>query len=61
MIEVVGILRHIQRYLSQNCDGTDVQADWRSCTYGRAPYAIDPREDAGGLSREYVLRIPSVS
>ena len=24
------------------CDGTDVQADWkRSCTYGRAPNAID--------------------
>ena len=22
---------------------------------------INPREDAGGLSREYVLRIPSVS
>ena len=23
------------------CDGTDVQADWRSCTYDRAPNAID--------------------
>ena len=26
-----------------------------------APLIADPREDAGGLSREYVLRIPSVS
>ena len=121
----------MQRYFSHIlvCDGIDVQADWRSCTYGRAPNAIDisqgsltyptytdtgptflyvvipthrplvafydtlgirrtysrlkppgvltgaeivgytssvsylfcPREDAGGLSREYVLRIPSVS
>ena len=23
--------------------------------------STDPREDAGGLSREYILRIPSVS
>ena len=23
------------------CDGTYVQADWKSCTYGRAPNAID--------------------
>ena len=26
----------------EKCDDTDVQADWRrSCTYGRAPNAID--------------------
>ena len=40
--EFVGVLRHMQRYFSQICDGTDVQADWRSYfTYGRAPNAID--------------------
>ena len=38
---VIGVLRHMQRYFSHICDGTDVQADWRSCTYGRAPNAID--------------------
>ena len=32
----------MQRYFSHICDGTDVQANWRkSCTYGRAPNAID--------------------
>ena len=31
----------MQRYFSHICDGTDVQADWRSCTYGRALNAID--------------------
>ena len=31
----------MQRYFSHICDGTDVQADLRSCTYGRAPNAID--------------------
>ena len=32
----------MQQYFSHICDGTDVQADWRrSCTYGRAPNAID--------------------
>ena len=36
----IGVLRHMQRYFSHICDGTDVQADW-SCTYGRAPNAID--------------------
>ena len=30
----------MERYFSYICDGTDVQADWRS-TYGRAPNAID--------------------
>ena len=30
----------MQRYFSHICDGTDVQADWRSCTYGRATNAI---------------------
>ena len=40
--EFIGVLRHIQRYFSDTCDGKDVQADWkRSCTYGRAPNAID--------------------
>ena len=42
--EFIGVLRHIQRCFSyiHVCDGTDVQADWRrSCTYGRAPTAID--------------------
>ena len=40
--EFIGVLRHMQRYLSHICDGTDVQADWRrSCTYGLAPNAID--------------------
>ena len=39
--EIFGVLRHMQRYFSHICDGTDVQADWRrSCTYGRAPNAI---------------------
>ena len=37
--EFIGVLRHMQRYFSHICDGTDVQADWRSCTYGRAPNA----------------------
>ena len=44
----IGVLRHMQRYFSHICDGTDVQADWRrsrhrrkNCTYGRAPNAID--------------------
>ena len=31
----------MQRYFSHICDGTDVQADRRSCTYGRSPNAID--------------------
>ena len=36
------VLRHMQRYFSHICDGTDVQADRRrSCTYGRAPNVID--------------------
>ena len=40
--EFIGVLRHMQRYFSDICDGTDVQADWRRrCTYGRAPNAID--------------------
>ena len=38
----IDVLLHMQRYFSHICDGTDVQADWRrSCTYGRAPNAID--------------------
>ena len=38
--ELIGVLRHMQRYFSHICDGTDVQADWRrNCTYGRAPNA----------------------
>ena len=40
----------MQRYFSHICDGTDVQADWRSCTYGRVPNAI-PREGPGVKSR----------
>ena len=40
-IEFIGVLRHMQRYFSHICDDTDVQADWRSCTYGRAPNAIE--------------------
>ena len=39
--EFIGVLRHMQRYFSHICEGTDVQADWISCTYGRAPNAID--------------------
>ena len=39
--EFIGVLRHMQRYFSHICDGTDVQADWRSCTYGRVPNAKD--------------------
>ena len=40
--EFIGVLCHMQRYFSNICDGTDVQADWtRSCTYGRAPNAIE--------------------
>ena len=42
MSEFIGVLRHMQQYFSHICDGTDVQADWRrSCTYSRAPNAID--------------------
>ena len=41
MSEFIGVLRHMQQYFSLICDGTDVQADWRSCTQGRAPNAID--------------------
>ena len=26
--EFIGVLRHMQRYFSHICDGTDVQADW---------------------------------
>ena len=41
-VEFIGVSSHMQRYFSHICDGTDVQADWRrSCTYGRAPNAID--------------------
>ena len=39
--ECIGVLRHMQRYFSYICDGTDVQADWSRWTYGRAPNAID--------------------
>ena len=40
--EFIGVIRHMQQDFSLKCDGTDVQADWRrSCTYGRAPNAID--------------------
>ena len=38
--EFIGVLRHMHWYFSYICDGTDVKADWRSCTYGRAPNAI---------------------
>ena len=40
----IGVLRDMQRYFSyiHVCDGTDVRADWKiSCTYGRAPHAMD--------------------
>ena len=48
--EFIGVLRHIQRYFSHICDGTDVQADWRrSCTYGQAPNVIDISQ--GSLTR----------
>ena len=40
-VEFIGVLRHMQQYFSHKCDGTDVQADWRSCSYGRTPNAID--------------------
>ena len=39
--EFIGVLCHMQWYFSHICDGTDVQADWRSRTYDRAPNAID--------------------
>ena len=40
----------MQRYFSHICDGTDLQAYWRrSCTYGRAPNAIDISQ--GSLTR----------
>ena len=39
--KLIGVLRQMQRYFSQICDGTDVHADWRSCTFGRAPNAMD--------------------
>ena len=42
LFELIGVLRHMQRYFNHICDGTDVQADWRrSFTYGRAPNVID--------------------
>ena len=42
LVEFIGVLRHMQRYFRHICDGTDVQADGRrSCTYSRAPNAID--------------------
>ena len=38
----IGVLRHMQQSFSRICDGTHVQADWRSCcTYCWAPNAID--------------------
>ena len=41
-VEFIGVIRHMERYFSYICAGTDVQADWRrSRTYGRAPNAID--------------------
>ena len=42
IVEFIGVLCHMQRYFSYICDGTDVQADRRSCAYGRAPNAILP-------------------
>ena len=39
--EFIGVLRHMQQYFSHTCHSTDVQADWRNSTYGRAPNAID--------------------
>ena len=39
--DFIGVLCQMQWYFSHICDGTDVQADWRSRTYGRAPNAID--------------------
>ena len=38
-LECIGVLRHMQRYFSYICDGTDVRTE--SCTFGRAPNAID--------------------
>ena len=35
----------MQQYFSHVCNGTYVQADWRSSTYGRAPNAIDISQD----------------
>ena len=40
-LEYIGVLRHMKRYFSHICDDTVVQADWRICTNGRAPTAID--------------------
>ena len=40
-LEFIVVLRHMQRYFGYICDDTDVQADWRRSTYGRAPKAID--------------------
>ena len=47
-VEFIGVLRHMQRYFSHICDGTDLQADLRrsSCTYGRVPNAIDILQDS---------------
>ena len=40
--ECIGVLRHMQRYFSYICDGTESQADWwRSFTYDQALNAID--------------------
>ena len=51
--EFIGDLRHMQRYFNHICDATDVQADWRSCTYGRAPNAID----IGAVSRNNIKKV----
>ena len=36
----IGVLRHMQRYFSHICDGTDVQGNWRR-GWSWAPNAID--------------------
>ena len=46
----------MQRYFSHKCDGTDVHADWKSCTYGRAPNAIDILQ--GSWDKPFYMVIP---
>ena len=60
--ECIGVLRHMQRYLSHICDGTECASGLKKKLKLKKGLLLRcPREDVWGLSREYVLRIPSVS
>ena len=51
----------MQRHFSHTCDGTDVQADRRSSTCGRAPNAIDTLQGSlKWLWTEVCMQVPLV-